>query len=295
MNAIIDPAVARLNNKEDEFAQQINSICQSMEELNPNAFSFRAGCDIFNSTNTKLIELNIKRHHDLSGLRINEADQCIFQRSAIDHAFCVQHKEKGIIVICAKHNQMTRLLGDSSNSVWERHPFILLSNDSKIDANFISGNIVDENDLVNNNLDILDTSNVTNDFNSFDDQLRVPEKFEDYGYKTVLELLKLFEKGITPLGLKLLPMREWTQSLRTKSWKDNHSSSSFVTLCKIYIYIHVNSVGHNIKVKKDAWKKLVNDNTEVYGLKKNDGTFFDLAAECFLRKPLLTDGDLSSL
>ena len=54
-----------------------------MEELNPNAFSFRAGCDIFNSTNAKLMELNIKRHHDLSGLRIqvNEADQCIYQRS----------------------------------------------------------------------------------------------------------------------------------------------------------------------------------------------------------------------
>ena len=39
---------------------------------------------------------------------------------------------------------MKLLLGDSSNSVWERHPFILLSNDSKIDANFISGKIIDE-------------------------------------------------------------------------------------------------------------------------------------------------------
>ena len=182
---------------------------------------------------------------------------------------------------------MKLLLGDSSNSVWERHPFILLSNDSKIDANFISGKIIVENDLLTNNLDILDTSNVTNDFSSLDD-LRVPEKFEDYGYKTVLELLQLFEQGITPLGLQLLPMREWTQLLRTKTWKDNHSSSSFVTLCKIYIYIHANSVEHNIKVKKDAWKKLVNGNTEVYGLKKNDSTFFDLAVGCYQHKPLLT-------
>ena len=70
MNANIDPAVAVLNVREDEFTQQINSITNS-------------GCDIFNRTNAKLMELNIKRHHDLSALRIqvNEADQCIYQRS----------------------------------------------------------------------------------------------------------------------------------------------------------------------------------------------------------------------
>ena len=101
-------AMAAVAKKEIEFRQQINLINKALDENYPNEYN--NGYDIVNRGNARLIELNMKKTVDLSGLRINDADNCVFQRAAIDHAFCVQHKENKMIVICSNFNQVMQLV-----------------------------------------------------------------------------------------------------------------------------------------------------------------------------------------